>query len=450
MKAMSFLKERKINLATDRSKQYPKIVKDGKVVSVGTQGNREVTASGLSKGTDYANGAFQLYWDEDSNTSISDNAKDAHIDSPAFTTKLSAPDAPTLTITPDTTSLKVDITHGISDGAPDNNKQDITMYALQYHKDGDDFGNPENITPDEDGNGTFTISGLTQNTKYTVSVKAINKDGESDYSEATQDATTLIQHPTGVTLDKATASLHPGDTVQLTATVAPSNANSKAVTWSSSDETLATVDNTGKVTAKANGSATITVTTTDGSKTATCVITVTTLVTGVSLDKTTLGIDTGATGQLTATVAPASASNKAVTWNSDATSVATVDDTGKVTGIKAGTANVTVKTVDGGKTASSKVTVTDPVVHPTGVSLDKTTADATVGDTVQLTATVAPSNANSKAVTWSSSDETLATVDNTGKVTAKANGSATITVTTTDGSKTATCVITIADKPAEG
>lgn len=275
MKAMSFLKERKINLATDRSKQYPKIVKGGKAVSVATQGNREVTASGLSKGTDYAKGAFQLYWDENSNTSISSNAKDAHIDSPAFTTKLSAPDAPTLKITPDTTSLKVDITHGSSDGAPDNNnKQDITRYALQYHKDGDDFGNPENITPDEDGNGTFTISDLTQNTKYTVGVKAINKDGESDYSKATQDATTLIQHPTGVTLDKATASLHPGDTVQLTATVAPSNANSKAVTWSSSDETLATVDNTGKVTTIKAGEATITASTNDGSKTAICVITI--------------------------------------------------------------------------------------------------------------------------------------------------------------------------------
>ena len=437
-------------MATDRSKQYPKIVKDGKVVSVGTQGNREVTASGLSKGTDYAKGAFQLYWDENSNTSISNNAKDAHIDSPAFTTKLSAPDAPTLKITPATTSLKVDITHGSSDGAPDNNKQDITKYALQYHKDGDDFGNPENITPDEDGNGTFTISDLTQNTKYTVRVKAINKDGESDYSKATQDATTLIQHPTGVTLDKATASLHPGDTVQLTATVAPENANSKAVTWSSSDETLATVDSTGKVTAKANGSATITVTTTDGSKTATAKITVTTLVTGVTLDKTTLGVNTGATGQLTATVAPASASNKSVTWTSDNTAVATVDSTGKVTGVKAGTANVTVKTTDGAKSASAKVTVTDPVVHPTGVSLDKTTADATVGDTVQLTATVAPSNSTDKKVNWSSSDETLATVDNTGKVTTIKAGEATITASTNDGAKTATCKITITDKPAEG
>lgn len=345
-------------MATDRSKQYPKIVKDGKVVSVGNQGNREVTATGLAKGTDYAKGAFQLYWDGDNKTAISASAKDAHADSPAFTTKLSAPDAPTLKITPATTSLKVDITHGSSDGAPDNNKQDITKYALQYHKDGADFGNPESITPDAKGDGTFTISGLTQNTKYTVRVKAINKDGESDYSKATQDATTLVQHVTGVTLDKTSATVHPGDVTQLTATVAPGNANSKAVTWKSSNDSVATVDGSGKVTAKANGSADITVTTTDGAKTATAKFTVNTPVTGVTLDKTTLGVNTGATGQLTATVAPASASNKATTWSSDNTAVATVDGSGKVTGVKAGTANVTVKTADGNKSASAKITVT--------------------------------------------------------------------------------------------
>ena len=89
-------------MATDRSKQYPKIVKDGKVAFVGTQGNREVTATGLAKGTEYAEGAFQLYWDVDNKTAISGTAKDAHIGSPKFTTKLSAPDAPTIKITPAT------------------------------------------------------------------------------------------------------------------------------------------------------------------------------------------------------------------------------------------------------------------------------------------------------------------------------------------------------------
>ena len=83
-------------------------------------------------------------------------------------------------------------------------------------------------------------------------------------------------------------------------------------------------------------------------------------VTGVTLDKTTLSLDTGKTGQLTATVAPTNATNKAVSWSSDTTAVATVDKTGKVTAIKAGKANITVKTADGAKTAVCALTVTAP------------------------------------------------------------------------------------------
>ena len=83
-------------------------------------------------------------------------------------------------------------------------------------------------------------------------------------------------------------------------------------------------------------------------------------VTGVTLDKTTLSLEEGATGQLTATVAPTDATNKAVSWSSDTTAVATVDKTGKVTAIKAGKANITVKTADGAKTAVCALTVTAP------------------------------------------------------------------------------------------
>lgn len=83
-------------------------------------------------------------------------------------------------------------------------------------------------------------------------------------------------------------------------------------------------------------------------------------VTGVALDKSTLALDTGKTGQLSATVAPANASNKAVSWSSDNTEVATVDSSGKVTAVKAGTAKITVKTADGAKTAVCTVTVKDP------------------------------------------------------------------------------------------
>ena len=171
-------------------------------------------------------------------------------------------------------------------------------------------------------------------------------------------------------------------------------------------------------------------------------------VTGVSLDKTSLTLTTGKSGTLTATVAPANASNKAVSWASDNTSVATVDQNGKVTAVSAGTATITVTTVDGSKTATCTVTVEDEIVTVpvTGVSLDKTSLTLTTGKSGTLTATVAPANASNKAVSWASSNTSVATVDQNGKVTAVSAGTATITVTTVDGNKTATCSVTVEDE----
>ena len=166
-------------------------------------------------------------------------------------------------------------------------------------------------------------------------------------------------------------------------------------------------------------------------------------VTGVSLNKTELKLTTGDTETLTATVAPSDATNKAVTWTSSKESVATVDANGKVTAVAAGEATITVTTTDGSFTATCTVTVEDATVAVTGVTLNKTTLPLTVGDTETLTATVAPTDATNKAVTWTSSKESVATVDANGKVTAVAAGEATITVTTTDGSKTATCTVTV-------
>ena len=254
---------------------------------------------------------------------------------------------------------------------------------------------------------------------------------------------------TGVTLDKTTVVLAEGETETLTATVSPENATNKAVTWTSSNEGVATVAD-GVVTAKAAGTATITVTTADGSKTATCAITVkaaTVSVTGVTLDKTSVTLTKGDTETLTATVAPENATNKAVTWTSSDENVAMVAD-GVVTAKAAGTATITVTTADGSKTATCAITVKAATVSVTGVTLDKTSVTLTKGDTETLTATVAPENATNKAVTWTSSDENVATVAD-GIVTAKAAGTATITVTTADGRKTATCVITVDEEPID-
>ena len=164
---------------------------------------------------------------------------------------------------------------------------------------------------------------------------------------------------TGVSLDQTSKALNVGDEFDLTATVAPSNATNKNVTWTSSDDTKATVSN-GHVTALAAGTPTITVTTTDGSFTATCDLTITNVaVTGVTLDKTSASCKVGQTVQLTPTIAPANATIKTVSWNSNDEDVATVDENGLVTAVAAGTATITVTTTDGSKTATCTVTVTD-------------------------------------------------------------------------------------------
>ena len=160
---------------------------------------------------------------------------------------------------------------------------------------------------------------------------------------------------------------------------------------------------------------------------------------------------------MTATVAPADATNQNVTWKSDKPEIATVDANGKVTGVAVGEATITVTTEDGGKTATCKVTVSDTEIKVTGVTLNKTALTLNIGANETLTATVAPADATNKKVTWKSSDAAVATVDANGKVTAvsvDANGKvtgvkageATITVTTEDGGKTATCKVAVQPK----
>ena len=199
---------------------------------------------------------------------------------------------------------------------------------------------------------------------------AVNDIGQGDPESDCGDIIIVVEN---LTLDKTTLEMTLGDDpVTLTTTITPENATEKTLIWSSSDEKVATVDENGKVSAVAEGTATITVKTKDGEKTATCEVTVKTkvvAVTDVTLDKSSLELTEGDSEFLTATVAPDNASNKSVTWESDKTSVATVDENGKVTAIGAGTATITVKTKDGEKTATCEVTVKakpvpDPIINP--------------------------------------------------------------------------------------
>src|SRR5699024_2798017 len=129
---------------------------------------------------------------------------------------------------------------------------------------------------------------------------------------------------------------------------------------------------------------------------------------------------------------PSTASDKTVTFASSDAAIATVDNKGKVTAVKAGNADITVTTKDGSKTAKCALTVTAKTIAATGVTVEPKTATLDIDGTQQLTATVAPANASDKTVTYASNDQGIASVDDNGLITGKAEGTTQIVVTTKD------------------
>ena len=248
-------------------------------------------------------------------------------------------------------------------------------------------------------------------------------------------------HVTGVSLNKTSLSLNKDVSEQLTATVVPTNADIQDLAWSSSDATVASVNQNGNVTALKKGTTRITVRTVDGNREAYCDVTVRVPVSSVTLNKSTLSFASiGAYEKLIPTVNPSDASDKSVTWSTSASSVATVASDGTVTARGSGTAEITVRTTDGGKTAKCTVSVAVPV---SSVSVSPSSLSLTKGSTSTLVHTVLPANATNKAVTWSSENTAVASVNQSGLVTAVGGGSTSIKVETADGGKVATCDVTV-------
>ncbi|SEQ14313.1 alpha-amylase [Lachnospiraceae bacterium RM5] len=261
---------------------------------------------------------------------------------------------------------------------------------------------------------------------------------------------------TGVTLDKSKLSILPGTIATLKATVLPTDATNTGVTWSSSNASVATVDSNGKVTAVANGTAVITVTTDDGDFTAKCNVEVT----DNPVTTTTLYFNnTASWSTVKAYVWNKTTSKKLKTWpGTDMTYDSTsgyyyIDiDTTEYDMIifnngSTQTADLKIPT-DGSNLytfSSGSWSVYSDKVAVTSVSLNKTELELETGNNETLAATVLPTNATNKGVTWSSSKTSVATVDSNGKVTAKTAGTANITVTTDDGGYTATCKVTVID-----
>ena len=276
----------------------------------------------------------------------------------------------------------------------------------------------------------------------TATITAKTTDGSNLSATCAVTVTKILA--TSITLSHTQASLVEDSQLQLTATVLPAKAASQALTWTSSNTAVATVDATGLVKAVAPGTATITAKTTDGSNlSATCAVTVTKiLATSITLSHTQASLEEDEQLQLTATVLPAKAASQTLTWASSNTALATVDATGLVKALAPGTATITAKTTDGsGLSATCAVTVTK--ILATSITLSQYTISGDIGSEHQLTATVLPAKAASQPLTWASSNTAVATVNADGLVTILAQGGATITATTTDGSNlTASCAVT--------
>lgn len=255
-----------------------------------------------------------------------------------------------------------------------------------------------------------------------------------------------------INLNKSSLTLKVGKTTTLIATINPSNATDKTVHWKSTNSSIVTVNN-GKITAIKEGNATITASTNCNCKEAICKVTVkanSTIVnvSSITLNKTSITLEKGKTTTLTATINPSNATNKNVTWSSNNTNVATVNN-GTIKANKAGTATITAIS-NNGKSASCKITVKakeqpkPSTVEVTSITLNKTNVTLEKGKTTTLTATVNPSNATDKTVIWKSTNNSIATVNN-GKVTAKKAGTANIIAKSNNG-KTATCKVTVKAK----
>ncbi len=239
---------------------------------------------------------------------------------------------------------------------------------------------------------------------------------------------------TEVGLNKTSTTLVEGETETLVATVMPENATDKSVVWESGNESAATVSQEGLVTAVGEGKATITVKTNDGGFSASCEVTVkkkVIAVTGVKLSAESMTLREGDKGTLTVTVEPANATNKNVKWwttDLDIVSVGSTlgGSTGYVEARKAGTATVTVKTEDGEFSASCEITVEKKEVPVTGITIEPSSLKLPVGDTYSLVPHVQPSDATNQDIKWLSTNESVATVNAEGKVTAVAAGNAEI------------------------
>ena len=285
------------------------------------------------------------------------------------------------------------------------------------------------------------------NSSANVCIKGFTTlDGEGTPDEPKPDEPKEVKKVTGIKLSQNKAQLNKWNRLNLKYTITPEDADNKEVVWTSSDPSVARVDNYGSVLALKDGVATITVKTKDGDFTDSCEVTVgnggvpqTVKVTYVDITNNSLFLNAGETTQLNVVVKPENATNKKVEYSTTNANVATVDANGLVKAVGEGRAYIYAKSADGPSDSvyvyvRKSVTPQPPKeVKVTNVSVDRRYLTLEEGENYTLTATVSPADATNKTVNYSSSDSRVATVDANGNITAVKAGSAYIYAKSVDG-----------------
>ena len=296
----------------------------------------------------------------------------------------------------------------------------------------DDATLRESITWSSSDEGVVSVdqSGKVTAIKEGEAVISVSVEGKKDECRIVVD----YIHVERLQLNITDTMMNVGEELLLTATVSPQNATYQTISWRSSNDKIASVSPDGIV--KANQSGTATISAESDGKQALCNVTVVVPVAAVKMATgTSLTILKGQTGQLSAYVEPYDATDKTIKWSSNNEAIATVDQDGLVTAVNGGTAIITASAGD--KKAECEVIVTVPV---TAISLSSDNLSMYIGETAALQATIEPDDATDKAISWSSSDKSVASVVN-GVITAEGEGNATITAQV--GGKRARCSVSV-------
>lgn len=260
-----------------------------------------------------------------------------------------------------------------------------------------------------------------------------------------------------VSVNPETASIAAGTTLSIEATVFPGNATNKKVTWASSNPKVASINQNGVVNTLSPGEVRLIATTQDGNHTDEALITVTEAsdvnipVRRIYVTPQHVTLEEGKIGKLNYEITPSNATNQSAVWSSSNESIALVDQNGVVTALKTGTAKIIARSLDGNKQSDATLTVikgTNESIPVTGIEVAPQSTKVVAGNSLILTYAITPKNASNLAVKWSSSDDTIATVNQNGIVTGITLGDAVISVTTEDGSFTASVNLEVIKMPA--